>query len=142
MTVRCVYNGTRNVIIASEVELAETAWKRMKGLLGRSAQGFSAGKGLWLHPAQGIHTIGMAFPIDAAYLDSQGRVLKIYHRLSPFRLAAMLPRARSILELPAGTLAATHTEVGDILELRLEEAGTRIHTDLHGFPKCGNGAEM
>ncbi len=90
----------------------------MKGLLGRSAQDFFAGKGLWLHPAQGIHTIGMAFPIDAAYLDSQGRVLKIYHCLPPFRVAAILPTARSVLELPAGTLAGTHTEVGDILELR------------------------
>ncbi len=118
MTTRYVYNGSKNVIIASEVELADTAWKRMKGLLGRSAQDFSAGMGLWLRPAQGIHTIGMAFPIDAAYLDSKGRVLKIYHSLSPFRLAAMLPRVRSILELPPGTLERTNTEVGDILELR------------------------
>ena len=118
MSPRGVYNLTRNAIIVLEIELAETPWKRMKGLLGRSVQDFSAGKGLWLHPTQGIHTIGMAFPIDVAYLDAQGRVLKTYHQLAPFRVAAVMFRARSVLELPAGTLERTRTEVGDVLEIR------------------------
>ena len=90
----------------------------MRGLIGRSAQNFQEGNGLWIHPSQGIHTFGMVIPIDVLYLDSQGRILKAYHELAPFRVAALLLRARSILELPAGTLVRTGTEVGDVLEIQ------------------------
>ncbi len=114
-----VYNRSKGVLIVSDLERAETGWSRMRGLLGRSASDFSPGKGLWITPSQGIHTIGMAFPIDVVYLDSAGRVLKVYHKLAPFRLAALMFRARSVLELPPETLVRTKTEVGDVLEIRL-----------------------
>jgi uncharacterized membrane protein (UPF0127 family) len=58
----------------------------------------------------------MRFPIDVAYLDAQGRILRIYHRLAPFRLAALSFKAKSVLELPPGILAQTETNVGDVLE--------------------------
>jgi len=90
----------------------------MKGLLGRKPGDFTAGKGLWIVPSQGIHTIGMSFPIDVAYLDSQRRVIHICHELKPFRIAAIKAKARSVIELPAGTLAQTQTSVGDVLEIR------------------------
>lgn len=113
-----VYNLSRDLFIATDIELAKTGWKRMKGLLGRPHRDFFEGKGLWLRPSQGIHTIGMAFPIDVAYLDSQGCVLRLYHRLAPFRVAAVMISARSVLELPPGTLSRTRTEIGDRLEIR------------------------
>jgi uncharacterized membrane protein (UPF0127 family) len=116
---RCaVLNKTRRVYLSSEAEVARSAYKRMKGLIGKPAREFTRGNALWIIPSNGIHTVGMGFPIDAAYLDSEGRVLKTYHRLSPFRIGAVRFRAKSVLELPAGTLAETHTEVGDVLEFR------------------------
>ena len=90
----------------------------MRGLLGRSKEDFPPGKGLLLVPANSIHTIGMSFPIDVAYLDRAGRVIHLYHRLPPLRVAAIKFKSHSILELPAGTLAKTRTEIGDILEFR------------------------
>jgi len=113
-----VYNLSRDVFLVSDIELAETGWRRLKGLLGRSNRDFFAGKGLWIRPCQGIHTIGMAFSIDVAYLDSQGRILRVYHNLGPFRMTALMISARSVLELPAGTLKRTRTEIGDRLEIR------------------------
>ncbi len=95
----------------------------MKGLIGRSTRDFTPGDGLWISPSQGIHTFGMRFAIDVAYLGSEGRVLKLYHRLAPYRLAAVMLRARSVLELPAGTLARTGTEVGDVLEFQRVNMG-------------------
>lgn len=88
----------------------------MKGLIGRSLQDFSQGGGLWIVPCDGVHTIGMNFPIDVAYLDAQGRILRIYHHLAPFRLAALSLKAKSVLELPPGVLAQTDTDIGDVLE--------------------------
>ncbi len=90
---------------------------RMKGLIGRTTENFGPGTGLWIQPSQGVHTIGMSFPIDVAYVDRDGKIIKLYHELAPFRVAALTFRARSVLELPAGTLARTRTEVGDMLEI-------------------------
>ena len=111
-----VLNKTRKASLSSATEIAETVLERMRGLIGRRAREFPPGKGLWIVPSNWIHTFGMRFPIDAAYLDSKGRIVKLYHGLQPFRIAALNLKARSVLELPAGTLLAAHTEVGDLLE--------------------------
>jgi uncharacterized membrane protein (UPF0127 family) len=105
------------MILASEVEVAETSWGRMKGLLGRKTDEFTFGKGLWIAPSQGVHTFGMSFPIDVVYLNAQHQVVHLYHSLAPNRIAALKLTARSVIELPAGVLAQTHTSVGDILEI-------------------------
>ena len=110
-------NRNRQTVLAAEVELADTSWTRMKGLLGQTAEDFRAGKGLWITPSQGVHTIGMKFPIDVVYLDSGHRVIHMSHSLRPFRIAAVKLKARSVIELPAGTLAQTQTSVGDVLEI-------------------------
>ncbi len=109
-------NKTQGIRLASDVEPAETLWMRMKGLLGRKA--LAPEQGLWIRPSQGIHTIGMAFPIDVAYLDREDRILRLYHQLAPYRIAAVSLRAHSILELPTGTLSRTGTAVGDSLEFQ------------------------
>jgi uncharacterized protein len=118
MKIYSVFNLTKQVLVASEVEKADSWRTRMKGLLGRSAQGLSHGQGLWIEPCQGVHTIGMSFPIDVAYLDATGRVIRLYFSLRPFRLAALKLRARSVLELAPGTLSNSGTAVGDVIELR------------------------
>ena len=90
----------------------------MKGLLGRKAEDFPPGSGLWIVPSQGVHTIGMAFAIDVAYLDSERRVIHLCHDLAPHRIAAIKWKAHSVVELPAGTLVQTQTSLGDVLELK------------------------
>ena len=113
-----VLNQTQKTCLADSAEAANSVFKRMKGLIGRSAEEFIPGKALWIIPTEGIHTFGMRFAIDAAYLDSRGKVLRMYQALPPRRFAAVIFSAASVLELPAGTLARTHTEVGDILEFK------------------------
>ena len=111
-----ISNRTRGVTLSSKAEIARSFRKRTKGLIGRTLGEFSQGNALWIVPCDGIHTFGMRFPIDVAYLDAQGRILKIYHQLAPFRIAAVSFKAKSVLELPPGTLAQTNTDVGDVLE--------------------------
>jgi len=112
-----LYNRSKQTVLASELELADTSWARLKGLLGRKPEEFAAGRGLWIVPSQGVHTIGMNFPIDVAYLDKKRRVIHLYHRLQPHRIAALKLGARSVIELPAGSLARARTDVGDVLEI-------------------------
>jgi uncharacterized membrane protein (UPF0127 family) len=65
-----------------------------------------------------IHMFGMRFPIDVAFLDRNGRVIAVHHSLKPNRLSKLSLRAEGVLELAAGRLSATGTEVGDTVEFR------------------------
>ena len=95
------------------IEVAETGLRRMWGLLGRRS--LAPGSGLWIRPSSGVHTVGMRFAIDVVGLDRQGKVLRLWETLKPFRVTRISPRLRSVLELPAGTIAATGLRLGDRL---------------------------
>ena len=116
-----VTNNTRQTLLVSDLEVAETGWQRTRGLIGRSARNFNKGKGLWLLSCEGVHTFGMTFPIDVAYLDSDDRVVHMYQNLRPFRVGKVKRRVKSVLELPAGVLAESRTEVGDHLQFLISE---------------------
>ena len=116
---RSVINSTRFTPLVSDLEIAETAWRRIKGLIGCSYSSFRKGKGLRLFPCEGVHTIGMKFPIDVAYLDKDLRVVHVYNCLRPCRVGRISWKSRSVLELPAGVLADSRTEVGDTLQFIL-----------------------
>ena len=73
-------------------------------------------EGIYLVPCEGVHTFGMKFPIDVAFLDSKGTVLAVHHGLKPWRISKILFRARGVLELAAGVLRETGTETGDVIE--------------------------
>jgi uncharacterized membrane protein (UPF0127 family) len=66
--------------------------------------------------------LGMAFPLDVAFLDSRGVVVALYHQLGPGARTRWHRHAVDALELPAGTLAATGTVEGDIIVCRAEES--------------------
>ena len=117
-----VHNRTRESILGSNVLLADTPRSRRVGLLHHDA--LLSGEGLWLYPTQAIHTFGMRFPIDVAFLDRNLRVKRVYHDLLPFRLTSLVWGARSALELPSGSLARTGTTVGDELQFSLCEDGS------------------
>jgi len=87
---------------ALQVRRAATAWLRLRGLLGRSR--LAPGQALWLDPCRAVHTLGMRYAIDVAFIDRQGRVVRIVHGLRPWRWAGGW-RARSAVELAAGEAA-------------------------------------
>ncbi|MFJ2767661.1 DUF192 domain-containing protein [Streptomyces sp. NPDC087300] len=82
-----------------DVEIADSARARRRGLLGRAG---IAGA-LLLTPARGVHTLGMRFAIDVAYLDRELRVLSV-RTMRPGRVGLPRPRARHVLEAAAGSM--------------------------------------
>lgn len=108
-----VSNPARQSILATSLEVADTAPKRSKGLLGR--QSLSPGQGLWIVPCESVHTFWMNFPIDLVYIDRKHRIRKLRSAVGPWRISACLS-AHSVLELPAGAIQATKTQPGDTLE--------------------------
>ena len=117
------YNQTRQAYLATALAVADTHWTRLRGLLGVSPGDFGNGNGLWIVPCHGVHTLGMAFPIDVVYLDHERTVIYAQSQLRPWRFAAVRAQAASVLELPCHTVAETGTVVGDRIEIRIEQNG-------------------
>ncbi len=107
-------NRTRGAVLAAKLEVAASGRTRRKGLLGR--ENLVPGEGLWIVPCESVHTFFMRFPIDLVYLDRKNRVRKLRTGVGPWRISACLI-ARSVLELPAGSIHATQTQRGDIVEV-------------------------
>ncbi len=108
-----VVNETRQARLADRCQLARNFWSRGLGLMGRTS--LEPGGGLLIYPEWSIHTFFMRFPIDVVFVDRQDTVVGIRHALPPYRPYAGAWGARYVLELPAGVLAATATQVGDRL---------------------------
>jgi uncharacterized membrane protein (UPF0127 family) len=109
-----VANRTRGVVLGTRVAVADRWWLRLRGLLGRTELG--QGEGLLLRPCKAIHMAGMAFPLDVGFLDAEGRLIAMYPDLPPRGRTRWHLGARQALELPAGTFAATGSDLGDVLE--------------------------
>ena len=114
-----VQNRNRGTLLGSKVRLADTPRSRRTGLLKLDA--LESGEGLWIFPTQAIHTFGMRFPIDVVFLDSFLFVKRVYPSLPPWRLTTFVWGAKSVLELPCGSLAGTGTTVGDQLQFSRSE---------------------
>lgn len=108
-----VYNKTKETLLASRVEIAESLLSRLIGLLGRRS--LEPGSGIWIVPANAIHSIGMLFSFDLVLIDKDLRVVGLKERVRPFSMTWPNLRAESVMELPNGTIAATRTEIGDQL---------------------------
>jgi uncharacterized membrane protein (UPF0127 family) len=106
-----VFNKTRESFLGLNITCARTPLGRLRGLLGRLRIGL--GEGLWLVPSRGIHTIGMLFPIDVIYLDEDHKVIHLVEHLRPFRVSPICLKSDSLIELPAHTIYASQTKVGD-----------------------------
>ena len=111
------YNRTRGTYLATDLAVADTHWARLRGLMGTDAKDFSPGRGLWLVPCRGVHSLAMRFPIDVVYLDSGRIVVHLEKELQPWRLAPVRLTAETVLELPPSTLNHTSTSVGDEIEI-------------------------
>ena len=87
-------------VLGVEAEVAESAFERMRGLIGRDR--LERGRGMLITKCNCIHTFFMRFPIDATFLDGQGRIVKTVKGVRPWRPWVWGGwRARSVLETAA-----------------------------------------
>jgi uncharacterized membrane protein (UPF0127 family) len=120
-------NATRDTVLGDSVEPAEGLWAKFLGLMGRRS--LPPGAGLWLPGSNGIHMMFMRFPIDAVFVgratdDGTRPVVSIHPDLAAWTgLVPLVRAANGVLELPAGTIAATGTAVGDRIVLESPAGG-------------------
>lgn len=92
---------------------ADTARERGRGLLGRDG----IDGAIVLPQTRWVHSIGMRFDIDVAYLGHDGRVVKVA-QLRRNRLPAPVRRAATVVEAEAGSFERWGLRAGDVIEVR------------------------
>ena len=108
-------NLDTGALVADNVAVADTRATRAVGLLSRS--GLNAGEALWIVPSRGVHTCWMRFTIDVLALNESGVVVDRVPGLKPWRIRLPRRGTAGVLELPAGCIAATGTEIGHRIQL-------------------------
>jgi uncharacterized membrane protein (UPF0127 family) len=102
----------RDGSVLATAEVADSYSQRMRGLLGKSA--FEGA--LLLPRSRAVHSLGMRFSIDVAFLDHQLEVLDVVC-LRPWRMTLPRLRCRNVLEAEAGAFERWGLRPGDKLEL-------------------------
>ncbi|MBI4176011.1 MAG: DUF192 domain-containing protein [Candidatus Aenigmarchaeota archaeon] len=113
-----IKNLSTGKIIAKDVELADTYWKRVKGLMFREG-----GSMLFRFKKEGFYsvwTLFMKFQIDIIFLDRQKKVIQVCGNarpvgrgLSTWRVYRTEKEAKYILEIPSGGRAIVRK--GDLM---------------------------
>ena len=100
--------------VLASAEVADDRSARRRGLLGRDALEGA----LVLRPCRWVHTIGMRFPIDVAYLDGDGTVIKMRRH----RIGIPVWHSRLVIEAEGGAFARWGLHVGDVVEVRDDDS--------------------
>ena len=111
-----IFNQTRKTMLADNALMADSLFRRMRGLLGRKI--FTDGQALVLKPCNAIHTYFMHFAIDVLFVSKNNIIVKTVVGLRPFRLSPICFKSRFVIELPSGTIKLTSTIPGDKLILK------------------------
>ncbi len=98
--------------VLASAERADDRRSRARGLLGRTT--FEGA--MVLSKCRSVHTIGMKFALDVAYLDAGGVVLKVAH-MPRNRIGMPVMKAVTVVEAHAGSFERWGLKVGDQLEL-------------------------
>jgi uncharacterized protein len=115
-----VYNKSKETFLSFRVRVADSVSSRLIGLLGRRS--LKPDGGVWIVPANSIHTVGMLFSFDLVMIDKDFRVVNLKEMVRPFRVVLPKLRAESVIELPAHTIFRSRTQIGDQLIIDRYEA--------------------
>src|SRR5215467_5422552 len=96
--------------VLATAEVAHDARDRRRGLLGRDAY-----EGAFvIRHCRNVHTFGMRFPIDVAFCDAAGTVLRTCS-LPPWRVSPIVWSAAFVVEAAEGSFERLVLEHGDHL---------------------------
>jgi uncharacterized protein len=125
-------------VVCERCLVADTAFRRLRGLLGRRE--LSPGDGIVLRPGWSIHTAFLLFPIDVAFVDADQVVVKVVENLKPFR-ASVCRGARDVVELAAGEAERRGLKPGDRLAWAARGVNGRPHASARpATDEAANGS--
>lgn len=109
-----VINKSKNTMLGDKISLADDFFSRLFGLIPKRK--LAAGEGLIIKPCSSIHMFFMKFPIDVLFVDDNNEIVYLLENFRPWMVSKIVRGSRYVIELPAGTIKRTNTQVGDAIE--------------------------
>ena len=107
-------NKTDDSIISENVIVANTFFKRLRGLMFTKELPFQ--NALKITPCSEIHTFFMNYSIDVLYLDANNNILSINENFKPGKIGKRVKNAKSVVELPSGKIRKLSLKIGQSVE--------------------------
>ncbi len=92
---------------------------RLRGMIGRNFDGADFDAMVFNH-CNSIHTLFMSRPIDVLFVDRENNICGLRRGLPPWVPMVYCRTALVTVELPAGTIDSSRTEIGDKVDLNSE----------------------
>ncbi len=93
--------------LLNNVMYTSNPFERMRGLLGRPP--LQKDQALLITSCSSVHTIGMTYPIDLAFLNKDWQIKKIVKSLVPWHMAWSFGSSM-VLEMPSGTIESLNLD--------------------------------
>ncbi|KDR93781.1 hypothetical protein SAMN02745945_00976 [Peptoclostridium litorale DSM 5388] len=110
-----LYNVSKECKIASKANMADSFFKRLRGLMGK--RGLGKEECLIITPCNSIHTFFMKFPIDVIFVDGECKVVKLIRGIAPKKMVMPVKGAYFIVEFDSRNEMTCEIEEGDILKI-------------------------
>ena len=99
--------------VFASAKIANNRSYRRRHMLGRThLEG-----ALVIRPCRSVHTLGIKFPIDVAFVDADGVVIKTL-QMPRRRIGFPVRRAKFVVQAQAGAFNRWGLRVGDVIEVR------------------------
>jgi uncharacterized protein len=111
-----IYNRSNGHQLAVCAVKRKSLIRRMLGLI--STPELATGSGMILEPCRSVHTCGMRYAIDVAFISRNHMILHMIHSMKPYRMSRIVWGAVAVIELPAGVLHKTSTINGHLVDIQ------------------------
>lgn len=110
-------NLTKKVPLARKPVFPTNLFSRGRGMIFNKFDDFDA---MVFNNCNSIHTMLMQMNIDVLFVDIENKVCDFRKELVPWKPIVRSKKAVAVIELPAGIIEKTNTELGDYLDLNAE----------------------
>lgn len=110
-----VENLTQKTTVMRSGQVADKPANRMQGLFGTKQP--KVGDGFLIMPWDTVNSLFTSSQLDVLYVDETHRVIAVDDRIMPNSAAQPRDNYRYMIEVPAGTIARTKTNLGDLLQI-------------------------
>jgi uncharacterized membrane protein (UPF0127 family) len=111
-----IINLTNKNIIAVNPLFALDFFTRTRGMIFKKFDGFDA---MVFSHCNCIHTMFMQMHLDVIFVDYDNKICAL-RQLRPWVPFVRVPKARTVIELPSGTIQTTKPAIGNVLNIDAE----------------------
>ena len=112
-----IRNLTKDTILTERVEYADTFLRKLVGLMFTAPEDRGLVFTYSYEQYVSLHMFFVFYCIDVLWLNSEGEVVFLKEEFRPFTVAFPTEKARSVIELPSGTIQRSKTAIGDRIEV-------------------------